>query len=236
MSTSPASVQPADSKSLWAFLPYLYLLRCPLITLVTLLLLPLVALKTNASSLLANLFDITPGGMIIVSLTAFTTAWTILTTGWLVLSYGEQRFNTRKTSFSYPVKAVYFLVSALAALPVLIGGISYSEKQSQVSAWRSSGCAFVGLIAALILLGLVILGVRRLEKLLEPKGVEETPKLIHWWAAHPDASVGYVVVDETRREGYSILPGHLLATMSFLAALLIYVVIGVAKHASLGYQ
>src|SRR5262249_51232357 len=96
--------------------------------------------------------------------------------------------------------------------------------------------AFVGLIAALILLGLVILGVRRLEKLLEPKGVEETPKLIRWWAAHPDASAGYVVVDETRRGGYSILPGHLLATMSFLAALLIYVVIGVAKHASLGYQ
>jgi predicted acylesterase/phospholipase RssA len=240
MSMTPTPVQLADSKSPWAFLPYLYLLRCPLITLGTLVGLPVLALKTNASALLANLFDITPGGMIIVSLTGFTTAWTILTTGWLILVYGERRFHIPKTGFSYPIKPIYFLVSGLAALPVLIGGIDYSQEQSRVSVWSSSVCAFVGFSSALMLLGLVMLGVRLSEKFLGPKDVKETPKLIQeairWWEAHPNASAGYLGFDKGRWGGYGILPGHLLAALSFLATFLIYVLIGTAKHAWLGYQ
>jgi len=75
-------------------LPYLYLLRVQLITFTALLAFPFIALWFSPN-LLLGVFDVTPPGMVFVTLGAALTSWTVMVTSWQVLLYGPQRFHIR---------------------------------------------------------------------------------------------------------------------------------------------
>jgi hypothetical protein len=81
--------------------PFLMLARVPLLCALVLVVFPLSSLR---SSLFANLLDITPRGMSVVTLAGLSTAWTTLVTGWVVMSYGHLRFHgiTFQTSLELP--------------------------------------------------------------------------------------------------------------------------------------
>ena len=87
-------------------------------------------LSSFRSSLFANLLDVTPRGMIVVTLAGLATAWTTLVTGWVVLSYGYLRFPgiTFQPSSELP-QPVHFAWSALLTLPVVAGSLWYSLRQ-----------------------------------------------------------------------------------------------------------
>src|SRR5438445_4187700 len=86
-----------DVGSPWDALPYIYLLRVQLITLLALVSLPFVALW-YAPNLLIGVFDITPLGMVFVTLGAVLASWTVMVTAWQVSFTGLSAF----TSGSFP--------------------------------------------------------------------------------------------------------------------------------------
>src|SRR6202040_4422273 len=100
-----------DAGSPWDALPYLYLLRVQLITLVALVSFPFIALWF-APNLLLGVFDITQLGMVFVTLGAILASWTVMMTAWQVFLYGPERFHIRQ----FP-----FLASMLTQVPTRVG-------------------------------------------------------------------------------------------------------------------
>ena len=93
--------------SVWDALPYVYLLRVPLLTFLALLTFPFIALWL-APNLLRGVFEVTPLGMVFVTLGAALASWTVMITAWQVFLYGPERFHIRP----FPIRA-----SALLQLP-----------------------------------------------------------------------------------------------------------------------
>src|SRR5258707_1762936 len=87
-----------DVGSPWDALPYIYLLRVQLITLLALVSFPFIALW-YALNLLLGVFDITPLGMVFVTLGAVLASWTVMITAWQVFLYGPERFHIREFPF-----------------------------------------------------------------------------------------------------------------------------------------
>src|ERR1700686_1659736 len=94
------TIRPTDNDgvSAWDALPYLYLLRVQLITFLALLSFPFIALWF-APNLLLGVFDITPSGMVFVTLSANLASWTVMVTAWQVFLYGPERFHIRPFPF-----------------------------------------------------------------------------------------------------------------------------------------
>ena len=105
--------------------------------------------------MLANLFDITPQGMVFVSLMAFTAAWTVMTTGWVVVLRGADRFPVEPIKIADLPSRWKVFFFGLAALPILICSVVYSVRESGRSIWWMVGGSLAGLAAALVLLGTV---------------------------------------------------------------------------------
>ncbi len=127
-----AHISWADAKAL---VPFLMLARVPLLCAAVLFLFPPISFK---SSLFANLFDVTPQGMIVVTLASLATAWTTLVTGWVILSYGHLRFHgiTFQPSSELPLM-VHFAWSASLTLPVITGCLWYSLSQLPIRSNRT---------------------------------------------------------------------------------------------------
>src|SRR5258706_1695743 len=87
-----------NDSSRWDALPYLYLLRVQLITLLGLVSFPFIALWF-APNLLLGVFDIPPLGMVFVTLGAVLASWTVMITAWQVFLYGPERFHIREFPF-----------------------------------------------------------------------------------------------------------------------------------------
>ena len=208
-------------------LPYLHLLRSPIATALLLVSFPFLALWSRFSPLLANLFDIAPRGMVVVSFMAFTTAWTVMTTGWVVVLRGADRFPVKRIAIAdLPgIRQVFFF--GLAALPMLICCVVYSVRESGRSvSWMIVG-SLAGLAAAVILLLLV----RRMAK----SEASLVSRVVCVLTNHPEFSAGYLKVSEGNSK-CSVLPGHALAVFLFGASLLVYLGVGLAKYRWLGYQ
>ena len=90
-------------RSVWHAVPYLYLLRVPLLAFVALMSFPFVALWF-APNLLRGIFDVTPLGMAFVTLGAALASWTVMVTAWQILLYGPERFHIP----SFPVQSPIF--------------------------------------------------------------------------------------------------------------------------------
>src|SRR5262249_10762751 len=75
------------------WLTYGYLIRFPLLTATALVGIPYAAVRTGARSLLENLFDLDPGAIMLVTMTALLTAWSVMATTRLALIYSNERFG-----------------------------------------------------------------------------------------------------------------------------------------------
>src|SRR5258706_2551670 len=89
-------------------LTYFYLLRIPIVSGAIFLLLPYLATRTTASSLLGGLFDVGGVGVWILSTTAFVLSLTIMTSAFLVLAYADSRCNVVEVKVDYPIRPVWY--------------------------------------------------------------------------------------------------------------------------------
>jgi hypothetical protein len=92
-----ADARPSGTRPAWWWMPYVYLLRAHLLTVVVLVVLPVYG---RTSPLLNGLFDLdsaipwrTVLGMALVTLAALTTALTVLATTWSTVHNAPQRFG-----------------------------------------------------------------------------------------------------------------------------------------------
>src|SRR5262245_54650779 len=77
----------------WDRLTFIYWLRFPVITAISLGVLVYISFFTGARALLENIFDLRTFGIYIVTLVAFLIAWTTMVTLRLLLLYGPERFG-----------------------------------------------------------------------------------------------------------------------------------------------
>jgi hypothetical protein len=155
------------------WLTYSYLIRFPILTALSLALLPYAAFRTSARALLETLFDLTPLGISLVTLTALLAAWSVMSTARLALIYSGERFEAAPVSIGYQLKWKHILLFGLLATPMLIGVLVEAAKlwhyppPHQTAAynyWKLAALA-LGVVLALLLLWLADLLQRRLNRL-----------------------------------------------------------------------
>jgi hypothetical protein len=192
-------------------LPYLYLLRIPILTAIALVAIPYLAFRTNMSALLKGLFDVYGAGLAIVSLLAFLTAWTILLTAELVLVHGPDRFNVcnfnLKLQFNW-----YQLFVGVLAIP-MVAGAFMNFKTSTAKLIQGLGLATLGFLLSV---GLLYWATN--ENLVEE--FEQTIGLEHYLT---QLGKGYFTYGNR-------VQGHSVAAVLLLFSMVIYTVIGICKY------
>ncbi|HSK81230.1 MAG TPA: patatin-like phospholipase family protein, partial [Thermoanaerobaculia bacterium] len=161
----------------------------------------------GAPSLRGNLFWLSRGGIVLVSLLATLAAWVVMVTLEILVAYAPLRFGVE--ALEPPSWLLRFRVPlfALLALPL----IGTAVAQSPASFVWNLGAAVAGLGIAALLFLLAFLAYRRLGGLL-PLAVPVPPP------AEPAESRGYV---DPRRG--KIGSGHVLGVVFFLITTLLYV-------------
>jgi hypothetical protein len=207
LSTTPADrvalAPPTRSR-----LTYFYLLRIPIVSGAIFLLLPYLATRTTASSLLGGLFDVGGVGVWILSTTAFVLSLTIMTSAFLVLTYADSRCNVVEIKVDYPIRPVWYIVFGLLAIPTLVGAYSVSSVPlTSFLGWCLLGCATANFLYEVP---------RRLGGRIE--FLQAGAKV---FARFPELSAGYV-----DSEKMVFLPGHRFAFNFGVLLAVLYVVIG----------
>lgn len=222
------------------WLPYLYLLRVQIVTAALLVLLPPYALS---SPLLNGLFDLDYAnpwhsglGMLLVSLAAFATAWSLLATCWCTMHNAPERFGAvRIGTVRFPIRWSERALFGLMALPTIVSAILHSWRESGVNLWA----LLIGAAAGLILAIVALLWANRTACRLEREIARPSPRsivtrllrrLVLWVAAKPNVREGFIQTGTT-----TLRAGHMLAWVVFFASATLYVAIGVAKYVRLGY-
>src|SRR5213075_2817849 len=124
------------------------------ITFVALLSFPFISLRF-APSLLRGVFDITPLGMVFVTLGATLASWTVMVTSWQVFLYGPERFHIRKFPFhasfvtQLPSRMGHSPIFALFALPTIVVAMYVSKSGGTSSYVRLLGGILGGAALAL---------------------------------------------------------------------------------------
>jgi hypothetical protein len=213
----------ADAKAL---VPFVMLARVPLLCGLALIVFPLRSLK---SSLFANLFDVSPQGMIVVTLASLFTAWTTLVTGWLVLSYGHYRFDgiCFQKSSELP-QSIHFALSALLALPSIYVALDYSARQSLPESGRARLVIrmLIGVLVGALCGGALLRLAQRLfqDAVWRPGPISNVATFVVKLLALCAGSAGYF-------ENGKLLQGHLLSVILFSLTLILYAVIGFLHYA-----
>lgn len=101
------------------WIPYLYLLRFPLVLVLSLLLLVPLALWW-APSMFRNLLVLTPGGMLVVAFFASLAAFTVMVTRRVVLMHGPVRFDTELRRVDPDLSAGSMGAHLLVVAPLLV--------------------------------------------------------------------------------------------------------------------
>lgn len=138
-------------------LPYVYLLRFPILTAFSLVGIVYLSFFTGARSLLENLFDLRTWGIFFVSLAAFLAAWTTMAAFRMLLLYGADRFDVASWGVSERFGWGYFARHGLLAMPLVIGAVLKSGGNS-VQVWLGYPGAILmaalGLTVSVVLLWL----------------------------------------------------------------------------------
>ncbi len=211
-----------DAPSVWDALPYLYLLRVQLITFLALLSFPLIALWF-APTLLLGVFDVTPLGMVFVTLGAALASWTVMVTAWQVLLYGPERFHIRpfpiRSSIltQLPSRVGHSPVFAIFSLPVILSAM-YVSKNGGTSTYPR------------LLLG--VLGGAALAVVILVAGGQF--KRRSWSEARPVTALLSSFGPGFKKDGNSAHEGHYMALWSFLLCFLVYIAIGIGKFFQIG--
>ncbi len=213
----------SDAASPWDALPYLYLLRVQLITLLALVSLPFVALW-YAPNLLIGVFDITPLGMVFVTLGAVLASWTVMVTAWQVFLYGPERFHIREFPFlsamltQVPTRLRRSPVFALFSLPVIVTAM-YVSKNGGTSTYLRLLLGVLG--GAAIAMVILVVGDR-----FQRRGLPDVKVVTGF--------LSFFGPGFQKEDGKSAHEGHYVALWSFLLCFLVYVAVGVGKFFRIG--
>jgi Patatin-like phospholipase len=208
--------------SAWDALPYFYLLRVQIITFVALLSFPFLALWF-APNLLVGVFDVTPLGMVFVTLGAALASWTVMVTAWQVFQYGPERFHIREFPFrsslfkELPTRVGHSPVFALFSLPVILTAMYVSKNGGTSTYLRLLLGALGGAVLAFVIL---VAGGQ-----FQRRG---------WSEAKPVTAFLSFFGPGFKKDGNSAQEGHYLALWSFLLSFLVYVAIGIGKFFRIG--
>jgi len=205
-------------------LPYVYLLRVPLISLLLLITFPFVAIWF-APSLLRGIFDVTQYGIGFVTLTATLTSWTLMVTAWQIFLYGPERFGIppfpwrSRLVMQRPTRRGHSFVFVFFAVPAVGVGAYVSVTSGTSTLPRLLAGILCGGVAAI----LVLIGGGQF------KGKR--------WTRLGVATKGLAMLGPGfAKEDGSVHEGHYLALWSFLLCFFVYVAIGVMKSRHIGHQ
>jgi hypothetical protein len=203
-------------------LPYVYLLRVPLLTFAALLSFPFIALWF-APNLLLGIFDVRPLGMVFVTLGAALASWTVMVTAWQVLLYGPERFHIRPFPIRWailtqlPTRRGHSPVFAIFALPVVCVAMYVSKRGGTSTYWQS----LLGVLGGAILAsGILIAGGQ-----FQRRG---------WAESAPVTMLLTSLGRGFKKDENSAYEGHYMALWSFLLCFLVYVAIGIGKFFRIG--
>src|SRR5262245_1021104 len=222
------------------WVPYFYHLRVQLCTALVLTFGPPLAMF---SPLFRGLFDLDYGtiprtiaSVALVSLAAFSGAWTLLATTWAAGHNAPDRFGTARIEFiSYPITWPERECFAVFALPTIGVSLGYTWWASDISILLMMPGVLIGAGAAIAILYVARWASDRLQRAITygpRKGV--TAKAV-------GAAFDRLNRDDVR-DGYfdpktgELAPGHMLAMSVFAFSLMLYLGIGVAKWTRLGYD
>ncbi len=232
--------------------PYLYLLRVPFLIGAALVLLPLIALRTDASALLANLFDVDYTGVVWVMTISLFASWTVMVTGWMIVLYGGRRFKVPRIHICFPPRPIHVALFSLLALPNVIGSIAWSVSQSKSSIGASVLYALGGAAISIYALYRLLMFVSTLSGVADwitplarlGAGYTVSPKhaakdLALEWRSIPVNKFGRPIYrDPDRPPGWKtgrvLLPGHALALASNIGFFIVYLTIGIGKWVYIG--
>ncbi len=211
-----------NARSRWDALPYLYLLRVPIITLLVLLTFPFIALWA-APTLLRGIFDVSAPGMVFVALGAILASWTVMVTAWQVLLYGPERFHIRPFPLSSslltqpPSLAGHLPIFAIFSLPSILMGM-YVSKDGGTSTYPR---LFLGVLGGAALAVVILIA-------------GDQFKSRGWSQAKPVTAFLSFFGPGFKKDSNSAYEGHYMALWSFFLCLLIYFGIGIGKFVRRG--
>jgi hypothetical protein len=238
------------------WMTYAYLIRFPLLTAAALVGIPYAAFFTGARSLLENLFDLDPGAIALVTITALHSAWSVMVAARLALTYSKERFSVPQARIG-PLRWRHILLYGLLGAPIIAGVVYETVKlwdytPPSLNWWKIVALA-PGIITAFLLLWTADLLQRRFSPatalktpdLLMPSDGPLTSKLIRplnqsgpvmsapsklakLMKNIPDvAGRGYIDYEADPEVRFPLLPGHGGALSMWLTFVTVYAVVGV---------
>jgi hypothetical protein len=211
-----------DAASAWDGLPYLYLLRVQVITFLALLSFPFIALWF-APNLLLGVFDVTPLGMVFVTLGAALASWTVMVTAWQVFLYGPERFHIRPFPVRSPIltqlpsRLGHSPVFVIFSLPVILAAM-YVSKNGGTSTYPR---LLLGVLGGAVLAVVILVAGGQFKR----RG---------WSEARPVTAFLSFFGPGFKKDDESAHEGHYMALWSFLLCFLVYVAIGIGKFFQIG--
>ncbi|MBO0860081.1 MAG: hypothetical protein J2P21_16740 [Chloracidobacterium sp.] len=152
---SPAKERYRLLQRLIQLMTYAYLVRFPLLMATAMIVIPYAAFRTNASSLLENLFDLSPVAIMVVTIAALLSAWSVMVTARLTLTYSSERFGVTQPRIA-PLGWRHILFYSLLAAPI-IAGVVYETVELWNYTQRSTNLWKIGAFAPGILIAFLLL-------------------------------------------------------------------------------
>jgi hypothetical protein len=225
----------------WWWIPYIYLLRVPILTaLIALMALPAFGPYSKGLRGLFDLGDAGPRwsilGMALVALAALTAASTLLASSWCTIYNAPDRFNVARIPYvRFPIRWQQRVAFGTLALPTIYRAILISASDSGVSYVVLVIGAAAGLVATILTVFFTNWATARLSidvARTKPKtwAGRRLKQIIEWLAERGSAGDGFLEKG-TRK----IRDGHVLAWVAWTESFALYTGIGFSKYLRLGY-
>jgi len=240
----PGAVQPSQDdrgRVWWWWIPYVYLLRVPILTaLIALIALPVFGPMSKG---FRGLFDLGDAGalwsilgMALVALAAFTTASTLLASSWCTIYNAPERFNVAHIEWvKFPIHWQQRVAFGTLALPTIYRAILISSSDSGVSHLVLLAGAVVGLGATV----LTVLWTNWTTDWLSTDVARPEPRT--WVGRRLKQVIGWLAERGNDGDGFlekgtrNIRDGHVLAWVAWSESIALYAIIGFSKYLRLGY-
>ena len=225
-SLAPDKSCPVNEKapSFWDALPYLYLLRVQILTLLALVAFPFFALYF-APNLLRGIFDVSPTGIFFVAISAVLATWTVKITTRQVLLYGPERFHIPPLPFrcafltELPSRPGLSSIFAVFSLPAILAAMYVSKEGGTSTYLRLLPGVLIGAVFAAV----ILVAGEQFRRRDWSKFKPATKFLTFFGPGFENTSKN------------SAHEGHYMALGSFFLCFLIYVAIGIGKFFRIGH-
>lgn len=209
---------------------YIILMRVPLIIALLLAVLPVLAFRTGARSLLRGLFDLTPLSLFAVTLTTVAVAGMVCTSAYIVLNDGYLRFGIHKVPDAVlPAWWGWLLIILALSLPVIISSIRFSIRQNhkeQKVVWYINAL----LSGVAVSFGVAFIHVYYGDKIVAAIRSLVLNSALERFLQSYGTFRGYVQMGATADP----FADHILAFIAFSVTIILYIIIGFYGRAQLG--